>query len=248
VEQQLVEFLGRVVAYGGGGAAVAFLMFKKFGEGWLDAKFKEKLKAAEHQYAVELQRLKQRLDTASSGIVRLHQKEFEVLPEAYGLLDEAMGMLAWITSPLQQYADVASMGDDDLQEFIDGTEFSKFDKAELRNADRRERQKLYIKCYDRARSFKVEKSIRDFQNYAARHSIFLPEDLRQQFDEIRGVLWGAAVAKSVGMQADDWKTQLRGWTDLEEKAKPQFEAIRNAIQGRLQRQAELDLSGLTDFR
>ena len=42
---QVLRFLGEVVLYGGGSAAVAFLLFQYLGKGWIDARFAERLEA-----------------------------------------------------------------------------------------------------------------------------------------------------------------------------------------------------------
>lgn len=243
--QQVGTFVLELLAYAGGSTALAFLLFKTLGEKWLDNKFKERLKLVEHGYAIELSRLKQRLDTAASGLNRIHQKEFEVLPEAWGLLDEAMGTLKWVVSPMQSYTDVSKMSDDDWRDFVEGLDgFGKADKRYLLGVSSHTRQADYNRLYDVHKNWLAEKAIREFQNYAARHSIFLPEDLRVQFDAIRSLLWSASSAKSVGRQAGDWKLQREGWEKLEKQAEPLFQEIRKSIQDRIAKQMELDVSGL----
>ncbi len=245
MSQQVGEFILELVAYAGGSTALAYLLFKTLGDRWLENQFKERLKLVEHGYAVELSKLKQRLDTAASGLNRIHQKEFEVLPEAWGLLDEAMSTLKWVVSPMQSYTDVSRMDDDDWTEFIEGSDaFGKADKRYLLSLSSRSRQKEYNRLYDAHKNWLAEKAIRDFQVYAARHSIFLPEHLRVQFDAIRNLLWSASSAKSVGRQVEDWKLQLEGWKKLDEQAEPLFREIRKAIQERIAKQMELDLTGL----
>lgn len=245
MEDQLGKFIFELLAYGGGSTALAYLIFKTLGDRWLDNKFKERLKLVEHGYSVELSKLKQRLDTAANGLNRIHQKEFEVLPEAWGLLDEAMGTLKWVVSPMQSYPDVSRMGEEDWSDFIEGLEaFGKANKRYLFGVHTENRQREYNRLYDAHKNRLAEKAIRDFHVYATRHSIFLPEELRVQFDAIKSLLWSASVAKSVGSQAADWKLQQEGWKKLEEQAEPLFDEIRKAIQVRIAKQMELDLSGL----
>lgn len=243
---EIFSWLGQIVIYGGGSVAIAFAAFKVYGERWLENSFNERLNAIQHQYNVELQRLKARLDAAASGMIRQHQKEFEVLPEAYGLLDEAMGLLRWVTAPFQQYANVSQLGEEDLKEFLDGAEFSKSNKQYI--LDSSNRQDAYIKVLEAQKTWKAETAIRAFHNYTARNGIFLPEELRKEFDSIREVLWAASVSKSVGREATDHKMQMEGWTKLEEIAKPKFEKIRELIQARIKEHASLDLTGLVDPR
>lgn len=245
MEQKVVAFIFNLVAYAGGSVALAYAVFKTLGDRWLENKFKERLKLVEHGYAVELSKLKQRLDTSASGLNRIHQKEFEVLPEAWGLLDEAMNTLKWVVSPMQSYTDVSRMDDEDWKDFIDNLDsFGKADKRHLLGIHKQSRQNEYNRLYDAHKNWLAEKAIREFQKYSARHSIFLPEELRVQFDAIKDLLWSASVSKSVGRQAEDWKMQLEGWKKLDEQADPLFQEIRKAIQARIAKQMELNLEGL----
>lgn len=245
MEQKIGAFVFELIAFGGGSAAIAFLIFRTLGDRWLDNKFRERLKLVEHGYAVELSKFKQRLETAADGLNRIHQKEFEVLPEAWGLLDEAMNTLKWVVSPMQSYTNVSRMNDEDWVEFVEGcSEFGSLDKRYLRGVPDRNRQQEFNRLYDAHKICLAENAIRDFQKYTARHSIFLPEDLRVQFDAMRNLLWSASVSKSVGREAEDWEIQVKGWEKLEEQAEPLFAKIRTAIQDRIAAQKELNLDGL----
>lgn len=246
MEEQLGKFIGTVLVYAVSSAGVALGVFKTLGEKWLDTKFTQRLKSLEHGYAIELSKLKQRLDTTATGINRLHQKEFEVLPEAWGLLDEAMNTLRWIISPLQGYPDLRRMRDDEWQEFLDEISFlSKSDKSYLRNMSGSYRQTEYRKLYDSYKGGLAEKAIREFQKYSARNSIFMPENLRDQFDSIRELLWSASVTKSVGREVDDWEMQNKAWEELQQKVEPLFLEIRKSIQERIEQQSKLNVDGLS---
>jgi hypothetical protein len=69
-----------------------------------------------------------------SGVQKLQEREFVVLPEAWAKLDEAHGMVSWLVAPFQQYADVNRMNSPQLEEFLAGTEFTDTQKADVRNA------------------------------------------------------------------------------------------------------------------
>ena len=43
MEELVLGFIGKVLAYGGGGALVAYFLFKFLGKNWIENKFKEKL-------------------------------------------------------------------------------------------------------------------------------------------------------------------------------------------------------------
>jgi hypothetical protein len=243
---EVSTFFLQLIAYAGGSAALAFLIFKTLGEKWLDTRFTARLKRVEHGYAVELSKLKHRLDAAANGQNRIHQKEFEVLPEAWYLLDEATSVLKWVTSPLQSYPDVSHLSDSDWAEHLEASEiFSSSDKRYLLGVNQSSRQKEYNEIYDSHKNLRAQQAIRRFQAYAARNSIFLPEDLGAQFDEIRTLMWTASAANSVGREAGDWKLQREGWEKLEKQVEPLFQDIRRAIKRRIAKQMELDVSGLS---
>lgn len=233
----LFSLLGQVFAYSALSVAVAYGAFRWFAKSWLENKFKEKLAAAQHEYNKEIQRLKARVDAMGSGVIRLHQKEFEVLPEAWGLLDNAVGLVSWITHPMQSYPKLRGLNSEELEEFLAGTEFRDSHKKRIREAG--DKDKIYQDLVFRYRAGKVQDAIRELQNYVARNVIFLKPELSKAFTEVSQILWSAMVAKEVGHEASDWKLQGEGWKKLEEQAKPLHDSIRDLIEKRLNDQATL---------
>jgi hypothetical protein len=55
----------------GGGAAVAYGLFKFFGEKWLNAKFEEHLATFKHEQQKEIERLRLRINTLTDRTTRL---------------------------------------------------------------------------------------------------------------------------------------------------------------------------------
>jgi len=80
---QVLRFFGEVILYGGGSAAVAYLLFRHLGQGWIEARFAERLEAFKHEQAKELQRLKVEVESLLSGALKIQDREFAVLPEAW---------------------------------------------------------------------------------------------------------------------------------------------------------------------
>jgi hypothetical protein len=97
-------FLAKILAYGGGAAAVSYLLFQWLGKKWIENKFSERLEQLRHQQALELQRLRVEIDAMLSGALKLQEKEFSVLPEAWEKLNDAHGLVSWLVSPVQQFA------------------------------------------------------------------------------------------------------------------------------------------------
>jgi hypothetical protein len=130
----VISFLLKMLAFGGGSAAIAYLLFQWLGKKWIENKFAERLEQLRHQQALELQKLRVEIDAMLSGALKLQEKEFAVLPEAWAKLDESHGLVSWLVSPMQQYANVDRMNSTQIEEFLAGTDFTGSQKDEVRNA------------------------------------------------------------------------------------------------------------------
>lgn len=231
----ILSFLGQALAYGGGSAVVAYLLFQHLGKGWIENKFSERLDKLRHQQTLELQRLKVEIDGLLSGVIKLQEKEFVVLPEAWGKLYEAYSLVSSFVSPLQQYVDVDRMNSAQIEEFLSTTEFTESNKEEIRSSRARGTTYQNILFWYRLR--KVRAGFSDLHTYVARNGIFLPLELKEDFTKIADQLWSAIVSMEVGHEAKDWKMQNKGWEKIQAEAEPLYKAIEAGIQARLQSHA-----------
>lgn len=230
---QVLRFVGEVVVYGGGSTTVAFLLFQYLGKGWIDARFAERLEVFKHEQAKELQRLKVEVESILSGALKLQDREFTVLPDAWHKLNEAYSLTGWVVSPMQQFPAVGQMADDELDEFLLGSELLESQKARIRTTDRRERDKTYQSQIFWHRMGRARKAVSELQTYVASQGLFLAPSLKQQFSEMLPVLWSALTSKEVGHEVDDWKLQSEGWKELQAKGDPLHKIIERAIEERL---------------
>lgn len=227
-----MKFLLQMLAYGGGSAAIAYLLFQWLGKTWIENKFEQRLDQLRHQQALELQRLRVEIDAMLSGALKLQEKEFSVLPEAWAKLDEAHGLVGWLVSPMQQYANVDRMNSAQLEEFLAGTDFTESQKKEVRNAH--DKSRTYQDIVFWYQLHKVKTAFGDLQTFVARNGIFLPSELEVKFSKISEMLWSAVVSKEVGHEAKDWKMQREGWNKIKDETEPLYKTIKVEIQARLQ--------------
>ena len=132
--EQLLKSVWEVLAIYGGAGVIGFVLFKYLGKKWIEKKFAEKLSDYTHLQNVELQQLRVEIDSLSSGALKLQDREFELLPEAWEKLDEAYGLTRWAMSPGQIYVNVGGMTDDRLEEYLAKTDFLETQKVELRSS------------------------------------------------------------------------------------------------------------------
>jgi hypothetical protein len=210
-------------------------LFEWLGKKWIENKFSAHLDQLRHQHALEIQKLKVEIDAMLSGALKLQEKEFSILPEAWAKLDEAHSLVCWLVSPLQQYADVNGMNDEELEEFLVKTELSESQKKEVRFADDKNRTYQAIAFWHRLH--KVKTAFSSLKTFIAKNGIFLTPELEDGFSKIADLLYSAVVSKEVGHEAMDWKMQTESWAKIKDEADPLYKKIKSGIQNRLQSHA-----------
>jgi len=228
---QILVFLAEIFAIGGGGAVIAFLIFRYLGKSWIESKFSERLEEFKHQQAIEIQRLSVEIDSTLSGVLKIQEKEFETLTAAWGKLDEAIGQTAALISPMQSYANVDQMDKPQLEEFFENTELLETQKDKIRNsADKGNTYQDEIYWH---RIHKVKVVVSNLETYIIRYGIFFPSNLKKDFDEITSQLKSAYSSYEIGKEMDDPKVQHEGWGKWKDEINPLFEKIEHAIRAQL---------------
>lgn len=232
----IFKILGEVVAYGGGAAAIAYLLFQYLGKAWIENRFSERLDQLKHEHDLELQRLRVEIDSMLSGTLKLQEREFQFLPDSWQKLDEAHGLVSWLVSPMQEYPDLDRMTPAQLEEFLATTEFTPSQKDELRSSS--SKGKAYQEIVFWYRLSNVKKAIAELNNFVARNGIFFPADIKTKFSSITEMLWSAVISKKIGHEAQDYKLQNEGWKKIKEESEPLYKSIESDIQSRLQSHAK----------
>lgn len=230
--EQVMRFLLELLAYGGGAAAIAYLLFQFLGKTWIENRFAQNLENFRHQQALELQRLRVEIDSMLSGTLRIQEKEFETLPEAWRRLDEAYGHVAALVSPGQSYPNLDRMTPEQLEEFFAKSELYETQKEDIRKASRK------VSAYQEAifwhQLHAVKGKCRELHNYVVRYGIFFPPEIKEKFSKVAEELWDAVTTKEVGKEAGDYKMQNEGWRKIKSDIEPQYKALEKEIHARLQ--------------
>jgi len=88
-------------------AAIAWWLFKKYSEGWLEQRFKKDFSDHQHRQNRELEGLKLEINTMLDRSIKLHQKEFEALPEIWTTLMESNNKISSVLSLFQTYPNLS---------------------------------------------------------------------------------------------------------------------------------------------
>lgn len=138
---QLFEVLGKIVLIGGGASVVVYHAFKFLSAKWLEEKFKKNFQQLVHDQNKEIERLKNELTKSFDRASKLHQREFEALPQIWDKVSDAYWTTAGFVSPAQMYADLNCMVPKQLEAFIAQSELADWQKDEL------------LACHDKTKKF-----------------------------------------------------------------------------------------------
>jgi hypothetical protein len=231
MEQEIFKLLGKLIIYGGGTAAMAYGLFRFLGEKWIENKFAEKLEAYKHKQQQELEQTRYTINSLFSRVSKIHEKEFEVLPEAWSQMHDALFSLTRFTKPFKQYPNVDAMTEPQLDNFLKQSPIAEFQKQTLK--EERNKLEYYRECVFYHELNEVKKACSTFHTYTQKNSIFLSPDLKEYFSKIDDLMWDAAVDKEVGHEAQDREMKKEAWKKVKEEVIPLKNKIEELVQARL---------------
>ncbi|MGO4389451.1 hypothetical protein AB4Y85_18130 [Microvirga sp. 2YAF29] len=230
---------GSVIAVSGGAAAVAFLFFRFLGEKWLNAKFEERLATYRHVQQQELERLKLKINTLMDRTTKLHQREFEILPEVWAKLADAHATIVAFTSPLQSSHDVNRMSSPHLEEFLKDNDLMEWQKAELREA--KDKTKYYREAIYWHKLHNAKETLRIYHIYLKKNGIFIPEPLKSSFTKMDDLLWHTLLEHEHDKE-HGVRPRQRNWHEkLDEEGDVTLKLIEDEVQSRLWSQHATDV-------
>jgi hypothetical protein len=159
-------------------AAAAYGLFRLTGEKWLQAKFDERLAAYKHEQQKELEGLKFRIARLMDRATKFHQREFEVLPEAWARLNETYARTVAFVSALQIYPSLDDKSPECVEEFISRCKLQDWQKDELRRSAKKD--EYYRKNIFWYRLNDLQGNLQECHIYVLKNSILMPKNIRDK--------------------------------------------------------------------
>lgn len=232
MHQELFELIGKLVAYGGGAVVIAYGTFTLLGKKWIESIFKKDLEAYKRKQNQELENFKYKVNSLFSRVSKIHEKEFEVLPEIWIKLHDAKDIISALVSPLQSHPDFNNMKEVDIRKSLENSKFHDHQIEELINSSNR--NKYYTDRFVWHRINDARITFSEFHKYFIRNRIFLTSELQEQFGKIDDLLWESLVSKEVGEEAKDRKMIHESYKNLRDNVDPIISEIESLAQQRLQ--------------
>ncbi len=224
-------FVGKIAAYGSVAAAVAFGLFKFFGEKWIENKFAQNLEKYKNEQSKELDDFRLKINTQFNRITKIHEKEIEVLPLCWSKLHDAKSLISKLVSPLQSYPDFSRRSEVDIRATLKNSLLEEFQVEELIQVN--DKNEYYQDRIFWHKLHEAKKSFSDLHVYIAKNRIFLSEDLKVLFTETNDLLWDTLISKEIGEEAKDRKMVNETYKKLRDNIEKIMVKIEKQVEERL---------------
>lgn len=184
--QTIFATVAAVLFVGGAIPTAALFLFKAYSEKWLNAKFEQKLASYKHLQNKEIEEFRYSINATLDRRIKLHQKEFECIPEIWNLLVHAYSHAISATSAYQEYPDINRMNQEQFLEFISQSKLPEWRKTELSNA--KDKTKYYIKAISWNKISDASNARSAFKTNLAINGIFLEKNIKKQFIDIENLI------------------------------------------------------------
>lgn len=190
--------IGYIVVGAGAIGTIVWWLFRTFSEKWLNAKFEERLAAYKHEQQKELEHLKFAINAQMDRATKLHQKEFEALPEAWGRLMDAYGIIMATTSRYQSTPDLNAMRPDQLDDFILHSKLAEWQRQLV--SDAKDKTNAYRNQIEPFKISEARKATSNFYTYFRKNGIFIRDPIKQQFDTLDQLILSALSEHELNFQ------------------------------------------------
>ena len=231
MNEAILNFIGSVVAYGGGGAVIAYGVFVFLGRKWIENKFSQQLEEYKNEQRKELENFRLKINTLFNRITKIHEKEIEVLPECWSKLHDAKNIITNLVSPLQSYPDFDRMTEQEIRASLKETLLEDFQVEELIKS--KEKTKYYQEKIFWHKLHAAKEKFSEFHIYITKNRIFLSDDLKELFTEADNLLWEALTGKEIGESYKDYKRMYEAYEKLVNNIDNVIEKIEKQVQARL---------------
>ena len=199
VIKTVASWISYIIVGGGGLSLIVYQIFKHLGAKWLDARFEERLQNLKHEQAQVIERMRFKISTLLDRATKLHQREFEVLPEAWAKANDAYWKASQVLAIMREVLDLDGMSGPQRENFIVKSRLMDWQKDEVRAADDKSKdydEKIFWHDMSEAQS----KAVESFR-YLGVYGIFIEEKLRSKlrFPQCAHLGWfdGAAIQQTI---------------------------------------------------
>ena len=208
--------------------------YKLVGERWISSRFNEKLEAFKHTQQQELEHLKFQINASMDRATKLHQREFETLPNSWAKFTKAYHSVLAFVSPVQSYTDVNRMNQHELNEHLAHTAFSQSDKDLVRaECDPKRREHIYRDLMYRYRCSEVQSICVEHNVDLDANGIFMLPEMESKFKNLSMLVWDALSEHKMNYQHELIPRERNKYEALDKQGPGLINELKDAVRERL---------------
>lgn len=232
--ESIFSLIGQAVAFGGGGIAIGFGLFKWFGQKWIESKFNIQIKQMEFKQQETIARLKVEVESMLGGALKLQDREFSSLPATWDALHDAHSHVGALVSPMRTLPDFLFMDDTEFNDLVSNLKWTETQKNYLRDTPIKvDRIKKFNEITFLYELDSVKKSFREFNQTISKNAIFYEDNLRTKLNDVATLLWKSILDYEHGKSGTGSGLLNDAYRTLKEKTDPLKADIETCIRERL---------------
>jgi hypothetical protein len=217
--KEVFEPVGKIVLYGGGPTVIAYLTFAFLGKRTVETWFAKRLKKFEYK-----------LNSIFNRVTKIHEKELEVLPQAWGRLHDLLDSVTQFIRETHRIS-LNNKSTSELEKFLSKQNLSKDEKQIIFESKDKD------SCFFRVLSERTSKASWDFQGYIDKNAIFLSPEIKTKFRKAEDAIRTAWAIRATAETADDRRKAIREACEIIQKEIP---PIMTEIEELVQRRLRFD--------
>jgi hypothetical protein len=187
----------------------------------------KRLEGFKQKHAEQIASLRFRLDAAMAGGLKLQEKEFEVYPKLWTMLDEVHGRFLHASSSVQKLPPIADMSEIQLEEVLAMRDWLETQKEQVRRAD--DPADVFSKI-DRQYNFgRAQKCLAEFETFFIHNKVFFKEPLKSHVVEMNKEFWNVHTNLFMYFQARDGTFFIAAGEGLRDKVTPLLTQVEDEI-------------------
>jgi hypothetical protein len=146
----------------------------------------------------EIEHLRFKINSLLNRTVKVQEREFEVLSDAWEKLSEGFWSTKSLVGSLHEFPDVNHMPQEELEELLLSSKFLETQKQKIRDAS--DKWKVYVDLVLWRRLSETKSKVSGAATYLEVNGIFIKPEIRNQFGALVDLTWHALVEYQMNME------------------------------------------------
>lgn len=230
--EQLANVALTILTAGGGGAVVAFTLFRFLGKAWLESKFAAQLESFRSEKAKEFEQFRSDLDGLKKSQERYRTQQLEGIESIWIDLKDAQTRVLATVSMIQSYPDIRWAEDERRKAVFDRYELEEWQVRSIMQAD--DQQDELRGILDRKRFAEAGQAFARLDTTTRRFELFFDEgdfqEIRQVLDKLHDVL----VHREIYLEVDGNSERRKAWELYDQEFIPMSKELTKLFRSRWQ--------------